>query len=262
MRSQGLVRTYELRLPPSYDESTPAPLIIAFHGSPDQGIPFAGRIGLDSAAHEAGFITAYPDGINSTWIPPDATFVRTLIRQLLGGLAVDERRVYVTGFSIGGQITHWLACDLADVLAGAASVGATMGRGSREDCDPSRPMPMVMIHGTSDPVFPWEGQSVGGTGRLSVAETVEVWLDFNRCVKNPGIESLRDVEDDGTTVRKENYLQCAGGTDVILYVVEGGGHTWPGGPGPFPEFAGRTSRDISASEEIVKFFGRHARDPS
>jgi polyhydroxybutyrate depolymerase len=53
------------------------------------------------------------------------------------------------------------------------------------------------------------------------------------------------------------YTNCADDAAVVLYRIEGGGHTWPGGQ-PLPEwFAGPTSRSIDASSEMWAFFEAH-----
>jgi polyhydroxybutyrate depolymerase len=51
------------------------------------------------------------------------------------------------------------------------------------------------------------------------------------------------------------YDHCLNNTRVILYEVEGGGHTWPGANQYLPKFLiGRLSRDMQASEVIIDFF--------
>ncbi len=252
VRSFGVERTYELRLPATYNESQPAPLLLAFHGAPDSGAGFEARSGLTPAADQAGFITVYPDGIDGTWDVNDVLLVVNLITHLSDNLSVDRDRIYVTGFSAGGTMTQLIGCALADLLAAVAVVGATLESDISDSCQPLQAIPILLVHGTEDTAFPWEGLTVGNLRRLSVDETLARWTALNRCVGDPAVDTLPDLFDDGTHAWTERWSTCAGGSEVMFFGIEGGGHTWPSGPGPFPP--GRISREIS-SEEIVAFLG-------
>jgi polyhydroxybutyrate depolymerase len=129
---------------------------------------------------------------------------------------------------------------------------------------PSRPVSVLIVNGTDDPLVPWEGGDIH-LGRtklgevLSVADTVKFWVGKDQCASSPVITQLRDKDPaDGTKVRKESYGGCQDGAEVVLYAIEGGGHTWPGGPQYLPEsIIGRTSREFDASEVIWQFFKEH-----
>ena len=99
------------------------------------------------------------------------------------------------------------------------------------------------------------GQTIG------VAEIVRLWTSYNRCPEGPETVLLPDVDaNDGTRVRRTTYARCANRTAVTLYRIEGGGHTWPGGPQYLPRAViGRTSRDIEATLLIWQFFAGHPR---
>jgi polyhydroxybutyrate depolymerase len=254
VRSAGVQRTYELRVPPSYVEGRPTPLLLAFHGNPDTGAGFEARSGLTPAAAEAGFITAYPDGIEGTWGTEDVLLVHDLIRHLADHLSVDRDRVYAAGFSAGGTITQLFACSLADELAAAVSVGATLESDIADGCRPAREIPILFVHGTDDQVFPWEGRSIGSLERLSVEATLDRWKQLNRCFGEADAIWLPDLVDDGTRAWTEQWTDCQRDAEVMLYGLEGGGHTWPSGPGPFPP--GLVTQEIS-SAEIIEFLERH-----
>lgn len=254
VRSGGLVRTYELRIPSSYDGSEPAPLLIAFHGWPDTGAGFEARSGLTQAATAASFITVYPDGLENTWGAWDLPFIRDLVQHLSENLTLDPDRMYVTGFSAGGLMTLLVACAQADRFAAAAVVGATLTREVNDDCDPDRPIPILFVHGTEDSQFPWEG-SEGPPPTFSVDATLQRWAALNGCDATAA-DTLPDRVDDGTRVWTERWTACDAGSEVMLYGVGGGGHTWPAGPGPFPP--GAVTHEIS-SHEIMDFLARQTR---
>ncbi len=121
----------------------------------------------------------------------------------------------------------------------------------------------MAIHGTEDLFVLWGGGEVRGRigGKvLSVPETMARWVGLNGCPTTPQIAREPDRDPtDGTRVRRETYGPCPNGIDVVLYAVEGGGHTWPGGPGGRLSSTGRVSRDITATEIIWEFFEKHAK---
>jgi polyhydroxybutyrate depolymerase len=121
-----------------------------------------------------------------------------------------------------------------------------------------------MISNTDDRLVPWGGGDIRfgrkTFGRaLSVPETIKYWVNHNQCSSSPSIsmEPDRDPKD-GTRVRREAYNQCRESSEVVLYAIEGGGHTWPGGDQYLPQWIiGKTNRDIDANEVIWDFFRKH-----
>lgn len=194
----------------------------------------------------------------------DVGFLSHLINQLVKDLQLDPTRVYVTGVSNGALMAHRLACERPEVFRAIAPVIGAMPANIAPRCTPSRPVPVLMINGTEDTLAPWEGGEIrfGRTKlgeKLSVPQTVSLWVKLNGCPPTPTVtyEPDRDPRD-GTRVRKESYSPCREGTEILLYAIEGGGHTWPGGFQYLPErLVGKTSRDIDAGEIIWQFFRRH-----
>ncbi len=255
LRSNGVVRTYELRIPDSYTQGEPVPVLIAFHGNPDTGAGFESRSGLTTEATEAGLITVYPDGLQGTWDIQDVLLVHDLILHLADTLSVDTDKVYVTGFSAGGTMTHLIACTLPDEIAAVAVVGATMEKDVADICPTDRLIPLMFVHGTEDAVFPWYGGIFSNAIRFSVSATLDTWKALNRCRGEPAVDTLPDRFDDGTTVWTRSWTDCGGNAEILFYGVENGGHTWPSGPGPFPP--GLVTREIS-NKEIVEFLAGHS----
>jgi polyhydroxybutyrate depolymerase len=249
--SGGIERTYVLELPASYDPGQPAPLLVLLHGTGDTGAGYQARIAIDSAAHEAGLITVYPD-IDFAIMPDDAPFVGTLIAHLGARLSIDPRRVYVAGFSGGAALTHSVGCHYSGSLAAVAGVGHPLMYYVSDSCELSRPLPILFIHGTEDGAVPWDGF---GDVMMSLPRSARTWALLNGCTVDPKPTQvwLPDTADDSTRVWTRTWTGCAGDVEVKLYGIEGGGHTWPGGPGPFPDWGGHHSRDISANQEILEF---------
>lgn len=268
LTSGAFDRTYVLHVPPGHDPAQPAPLTIFFHGFGGSGLGFKSFIEVHPISDTRGWVSVFPDGVQGSWAAgcdcttadtagvDDIGFVLDLISDLRQQMTIDESRIYVAGFSQGALMVHHLACELADRIAGGASVGATMLPEVADRCAPARPIPLVFIQGTADPTFPFNGVE---NLLLSFPATVEKWVGLNGCdVSAFTLELLPDVADDGTRVQIESYPICDVGSEIISYIVDRGGHTWPSSTPPLPDRFGPTSRDISASEVIVEFFARHA----
>jgi polyhydroxybutyrate depolymerase len=192
----------------------------------------------------------------------DVGFLSAVIDHVGRSVTVDRGRVFSTGISNGGLMSFRLARELSTKIAAIAPVAISMSEDVARMRQPARPVAVVMIPGTLDPLVPWNGGDLGfqrgaKVGRvLSVSETIRYWTGHNHCAAAPAVAMEPDRDpSDGTRVRHEVYGSCREGADVALYAVEGGGHTWPGGQQYLPVgIVGRTSRDIDANEVIWAFF--------
>ena len=274
----GRTRTFRIHLPAAYDGRAQLPLLLALHGRGGDGDGMERLAGLEPLSDREGFLVVYPDGVERSWndrrgVTPasrkgvdDAGFLVALLDHVAATWKVDARRTYVTGMSNGAFMTHQLACERADRLAAAAPVTGTLTVEQLPTCTPSRTVPMVLFHGTLDPFVLHEGGALekasGGTG-LSAAQTRQKWAELDGCSPAPVVTGEPDLDrEDGTTVRREAHGGCRDDASVVLYTIEGGGHTWPGGWQYLGEWlVGRTSRDVSASEAMWEFMRGHALPP-
>lgn len=268
IQHDGERRTYRLYVPKNYDGAQAVPLVVALHRFSESGRIMAGMTRFDQIADREGFLVVYPDGIWRRWNSfggggrDDVGFILAVIKELEAQYAVDARRIYVTGGSNGGFMSYALLAKAPDVFAAAAPVMAAMPGFAAEPLDGARPIPLCIVHGTGDDIVPYEGGGMfhGGEGMLLVPEAVAFWTAHNQCAVDPLREDLPDAAPgDGCTAYVETYAGGKDGADVVLYTVVNGGHTWPGGYEPVPEFiVGPLCRDFSASEAIWAFFARHA----
>jgi polyhydroxybutyrate depolymerase len=274
----GLERTYSVHISSSYDKSRPTPLVIVLHGGGGTGQGMPKLTGFNAVADKENFVVVYPDGIEGHWNDgrgmqqyrteieniDDVGFISALIDHLSNELNIDAKRIYVTGISNGGMMTHRLGCELSQRIAAISPVASNVPVNMASVWVPSRAVPVLIINGTDDPLVPWDGGDIHFGLRtfgkvLSVADTVKFWTTKDQCPSLPVVTQLPDKDPaDGTKVRREIYGGCKDGVEVILYAVEGGGHTWPGGLQYLPELLiGRTSREFNASEIIWQFFKEH-----
>jgi polyhydroxybutyrate depolymerase len=274
--SGGLTRSYDLHVPPVWSPGAELPLVLAFHGVQSSPAQLRAASALDPAADELGIMVAYPAAARGDWNTEclecgsdavldeidDLGFVLDLIDQLEADVGIDTRRVYVIGISNGALFVHYLACAAQRSVTAAASVAATLIAPMHiPSCDAARPVPIAFFLGSDDTFFPPEGRLAGNeivhVRLLSIEESVETWVERDRCSGASESEALPDVHDDGTRVRRERYADCASGAEVVYYAIEGGGHTWPGSPLQSGGLVGRTSREISASGIALRFFLDH-----
>jgi polyhydroxybutyrate depolymerase len=276
--SGGLQRTYTIHIGSSYDKDRPTPLVIVLHGGGGTGQGMNKLTNFDSIADAENFIVVYPDGFENHWNDgrnvqryrtqaqniDDVGFISSLIDTISGELNIDAKRVYAAGISNGAMMSHRLGCELSQKIAAIAPVAGNIPANMVSVWSPSKPVSVLIINGTDDPLVPWAGGSVH-LGRIelgqviSVEDTVKFWVTKDNCFASPIVSQLPDkAPSDGTTVSIETYGGCQDGAEIVLYAVEGGGHTWPGGLQYSQEaLIGRTSRDFDASEVIWQFFKLH-----
>lgn len=269
-------------VPSSLDKEKKPPLLIVLHGG---GGTWRGMVRLtggkfDKLADKEGFIVVYPDAIDKHWNDgrglenrksnrenvDDVGFISKIIDLMAKQYNIDGTRVYATGISNGGMMSYRLALDLTGKIAAIAPVTASMGENISRTKTPSAPISALIMNGTKDPLVPYNGGEVhfGKTRHgmvISTQDTVKYFVKYNGCSSSPVTASLPDTNKlDKSSVKREIYSGGKNNTEVILYQVEGGGHTWPGGFQYLPaSMIGVTNRDIDACGIIWEFFKRHKR---
>jgi polyhydroxybutyrate depolymerase len=285
-KHDNLERTLHIYIPSLYNKSVHLPLVIALHGRGGNGesMILVTRKGFNKLAEKDGFIVVYPDGIELNWNDgrmdeeandrahreniDDVGFLSALIDSMIKDYNIDPKRVYVTGISNGAIMSYRLVCEISHKIAAIAPVDGNIPDMLFPECYPSMPVSVLAINNVNDPLVPYEGGNIYSSIRklnlgkvLSVDESIGLWVSRNQCSALPVVTEEPDLDPkDGTRVTRKEYINGADGTEVILYSVDGGGHTWPGGLQYMPSFiVGKTSRDIDATEVIWSFFKKHSR---
>jgi polyhydroxybutyrate depolymerase len=275
----GVKRSYTVQLP----TKRLVPLVVVLHGKTQRGADMMTRTAWPQVAKREGFAVVFPDGLNHAWAdartkagpalrgPPagtdDVAFIAKLVEKLVASGTADPRRVYVTGISNGGAMAMTLVCARADLFAAGASVSMNLTDEAAVTCHPSRPLPMLLMNGTADPLVPYEGgrgsSYYAADGFWSTDETLAFWRKLNGCeTDNADATDLPDrAPADQSTVTRISS-RCPGGHDVVLYRINQGGHRMPGfsPDARFPKVAasllGSQNGDIDAAETIWTFFGQ------
>lgn len=273
----GLKRSYTLHLP----ATSPAgalPLVVVLHGGAGSGAGAAKMTGFDALADDSGFLVVYPDGTDRdrplmhamgkpgflTWNAgsccgyaqghdiDDVGFIRAVVADVQKQHAVDAKRIYATGISNGGMLSYRLACEASDLFA---AIGPVAGIIEIPDCKPVHPVAVIDFQGTDDQNVPLAGgigkKEVGKKeDRKPVQDSIDFWVKQDGCSVT--------VKSEHPDIHLTNYGGCTDGTAVDYYVVQGGGHAWPGGQ-QMASFLDKPDPDVPATFLIWSFFKDHPR---
>ena len=238
LEHDGLDRTFRVTAPADPGDE-PLPVLVALHGAGGSAVTLGYLTGFDLAAAGSGFVLVEPNGIgldetSRTWnagtccgasigTVDDVGFLAAMLDRVAADLPVDPGRVYLAGFSNGGMMAYRAACELGERIAGISVVAGTM---NVEECPAPDPVPVLAIHGTDDTVVPLAGGTTVYSDpriepwyNLPVEEAVGFWAERDGC-------SSDAVESTEGTARVLRWEGC----DVELWIVDGGRHTWFGGP--------------------------------
>jgi len=269
----GRDRTYLVHAPSGQRGHT-LPLVVLLHGHSGTGAGMVRLTSFNAIADRAQFLVAYPDGVERSWADgrgiteadqqhvDDVAFFLALLDDIARRWPVDTTRVYAAGISNGGFMAERLACDAQGRLAGIGVVAATLSDSLVARCRLPRPVSVMTMHGTEDPLVPFEGGEVRGhRGRVqSAPSSAATWARWNHCTAAPTERAWPDTAGDGTLVSEDRYEGCTRGVAVVAFRITGGGHTWPGGPQYLTvRLVGRASRNLAGSEALWEFFAAHPR---
>ena len=270
---QGQLRTYYLYTPKSYHPDHPMPVVLVLHGHGGSGHSIAEVTRFNDLADKNGFIAVYPDAIDldsdknqHNWHlrrnsakkaeVDDVSFISALIDHLQQKRKIDNRKIYVAGFSKGAILAQDLACELPDKIAAFASVAGSIPTWLRPKCQPQRPISMLMINGTNDQEVHYQGDPKD----LSIPETVKFWQTKNQCAALSDVQSVPHPNSGkGFKVNISRSSGCRDGSEVTLAAIVNGGHLWPGGvsqDAAVNQFNAKLG--FNASQTIWDFFQRHS----
>ncbi|MCU1557716.1 MAG: hypothetical protein JWN09_1711 [Microbacteriaceae bacterium] len=270
--ADGRSRTYVEVAPEGI--AAESPLVIAFHGSGQTAARFRAFSGytFDALAAREGVRVVYPDGYRMHWNDvrasshvaagqknyDDVAFTRALIQRFSG----QDRfpRVFVVGYSNGGQLVMRLIHELPALLAGAAIISATeLARENLMADDQETPLPVLLVHGTRDRVVPYAGgtRSVPGfrprARELSHAETARYYARRNGITDAPRRSEPSTQPGARTSVETLDFSQ-SGKPGVRSVTIVGGGHVVPNPWVAAPRVIGRTHRELDTGAAMWEFF--------
>ncbi len=240
-------RPFDVHVAPSYEQGTPAPLLVLLHGFGANGDLQEQYLGLTGPADDAGMLYVHPDGTKNRidkqfWNATDAccsgplnddvddsAYLAALIAKVRSQYTVDPKRIYVVGHSNGGFMAYRMACDHADTIAAIISLeGATFA--DPKDCDPSEAVATLEVHGTADTTIRYDGDEILGTAYPSAPDTVATWAAYDGCRPTPDdpAPADRDLVQGLAPATVTSYSKgCRPGGHAELWTQPGGVHIPP-----------------------------------
>jgi polyhydroxybutyrate depolymerase len=276
IRVGDLDRNYLYYIPANLPRN--APLLFAFHGSSANAayMRTATEYKFERLADQNGFVVVYPDGYQMSWndcnktatLPArtakidDVSFVRALIAKFKTDHSINPSRIFAMGWSNGGHFAYRLAFEIPDEIAAIAAVTANVPTDDTFDCRVSgKPMPVLIINGTSDSIVLYEGgRTRGGATVRSTQATAEYFVKLNGQTSPPKTTRLPHRDPSDPTSVDKTIWNDAGKPEVVLFTVNGGGHTMP-----IAKFStvsimglqlGLATGDLDGPAEIWEFFAR------
>ncbi len=282
----GTERRYAVYIPEGIN-NIEVPLVFELHGGGVYIEDMTGESGYKTPyklwvnlADKEKFIVICPEGLNGAYNKPtwndcrgncivssdadDVYFISFLIDKIAAEHKIDKSRIYISGTSNGGLMALRLAVQLSDKIAAVAAVAAAMPDSS--DCgSPVNPISVLFMNGTNDNHLPYEGGYVSNPPNpdygsvYSAEKSVKIWTDFNHTDSFPEIYVFPDKDtDDGGIVEKYTYKNGYENTEVILYKINGGGHSAPSIQEQystlFEDSFNKQNHDIEMTTEVWNFF--------
>ena len=198
----------------------------------------------------------------------DVEFAARVATTLVDGDRADVKRIYVMGMSNGAMMTLRLALEMRPAPAAVAAVAGTMA--AKSNCtDAELPVSVLLIHGISDPLVPYEGGSVGLGENRNRGSVVGVDVTRDYWLRADGLTSAKPTDysfphhgDDATRARKTTYGRD-GGPQVVVITIEKGGHVEPSKRyhygALYTRIVGAQNRDLESAEEAWAFFATKKR---
>jgi polyhydroxybutyrate depolymerase len=221
----GQSRSFLLHVPSSFTGKVPVPLVIDLHGFTSSDSQQKSLSGILQESDKIGFIAAWPQGLNASWNAygccgqslqnkvDDVGFIRAVVANIKASAPIDNARVYVTGLSNGGSLSHRLACEANDVFAAAGPVSFPLNRTACPSGDPARPIAVYEFRGKNDTTVPFNGG--GFTNFQSAAASFSAWQKINACTVAPSVQTFSNGDTCSTAVG------CAAGVQVGLCALSG-----------------------------------------
>lgn len=269
---QGRERTLTLVVPDSVTANPP--LVVLFHGSQQSSRVFrkftAGT--FDDAAVRTGAVLAYLDGVDRHFNDArvgadfesrrlgidDVAFTAAVIARLHRTHGIDRSRVFAVGYSNGGQMVIRLVHEAPKLLAGAATIAATQPAPENfllasEFTTLPRPVRLLAIHGSEDPLAPYDGGQASLWGRESRGSVLSARDSARHFARRNGIASPPVDTERQEDVTVTEWAEV-GKEPVQLWTVRGMGHVVPA-PHDLPASLGPGTRSFTAATVVMDFFG-------
>jgi polyhydroxybutyrate depolymerase len=243
------------------------PALLLLHGRSGEVPVMRQWLGFDELAQQNGFMVIYPQSHQGAWdfgvgvrerghvgrrSIDHERYILDIVDEVDAVHPIDRSRLFIAGVSDGASMAVRLSCRKPAVFKGLISVAATIAYYAVDDCHEPAPLSALLIHGVEDTEMPWQGKTYRQYKVfLSLDESVQWWMDRNHCPTRSA-EST-DYHLFAGQVDQRRIANCADDTEVVVYRVNDGGHTWPSHDHPQKRTRGHVNRDIDATALIARW---------
>ncbi len=232
-------------VPESYDEATPAPLVVLLHGYSSSGANHDSYMGFSEIADRYGFLLVAPDGTveesenqfrfwNATEVCcnffgaelDDSAYIISIIEQMKAQFSVDADRVYLVGHSNGGFMSFTVAYEHSEAIAAIVSLAGANHLEPRDP--PAHGVHILQIHGTGDSVIEYAGGEIQENRYPGAVASVERWAAYNGCAEDGVGRELRDLDASLPGHESGVFLfeaGCRAGGSAELWTIPAGAHS-------------------------------------
>jgi polyhydroxybutyrate depolymerase len=232
-----VARPYDTDIPVGYDKSKAYPLLVLLHGYGENGFVQDAYFGFNVLADQRGVLVAHPDGtLNASgqrfWNATDAccdfgnsgvddvAYLEALVDDAKQNFHIDDKRVFFVGHSNGAFMSHRMACDAADQVAGIVALAGDVWK-DPSHCNPSTPVAVLQVHGTVDTMVPYDGSTL----EPSAPQSVATWAQKNGCGSEL-VDAQQSLDLDEVVAGAETRIDrhaCTRGA-AELWTMQGVGH--------------------------------------
>lgn len=264
----GLARTFIAHIPTGVTQD--CGVLVMFHGGSGSGPTFKSSMNMDPISNAEKFVTLWPSAVGGNWTdgrvatqggPDDIAFIKQIIWYMYQHYGTSNTKVFGAGISNGAIFLHWVVANAPHVFLGIAPIAGNIP--DTFSTITTNSIPIVQFAGTVDPLMPFNGGVGGGAFSGGTDTMMSAYATIAKYATNtkakPYIETALPIAVvDGTSVVKREY---PGGvtSPTILYIITGGGHTWPGGTnkGTTQPIVGKVTSQVDASQTLVSVFRQY-----
>ena len=273
----NLKRTFVYHVPRKLNDKSK--LMIVYHGSRLRAFMmqiFTGHEFDELADIDENTIIASPQGYEKNWNDcrkqspypakqlnvDDVKFTEQIISFFKKEYQIDTTHIFAVGYSNGGQMVMKLAMQKPEWFKGFAVISANLPTESNNECvDTKRPVSLLLMNGTNDPINPYEGgevildgQSLGSV--VSMEQNAQHWLNVSDCNSSEKVtvKFPQNKAGDNITAIQETYASRTNDKQISIIKVINGGHVIPNRNFRIPiKKLGEMNKDIDGPKVIWDF---------
>ena len=259
---EDIERCWNVFVPESVQLVENPPLIIDLHGHTVTMEEQRSLSEFDEIAEENGAIVVWPQGHENSWNAgyccgtaselqmDDTSLILKILDNVVANHSVDEKRVYLSGWSNGCAFSQKLASENSEKFAASACMSYYLLEEPQAEYSP---IPIMEIHGFLDQIVPYSNDArflpnLDAPTHGAIQNLLQ-WAEMNECDGNMPNSNTPSV-----FYSTQSFTNCANNTEVTLVTLYAADHNpyeedW----GIFPGNGGTVDTNGIAWEFLSRF---------